>query len=513
MAKVKQYGESKQGLIVTLVFFILASIGLGLAAYKGYEAAKKSKETVAAAEEAKLAAQTEIAWYRFQVVIYRGYLGEPVNVGDINDADAAFFNDNWKAFAEGRFGQKMPNNAKVRDLILTKLANDVTPWAGAGTQGNLDYKKLLQAERVKMRDLQTTAKTSAQEAEKNKGLLAIANQTIVDLEEKAYKPGIAGAVAEFAKSLAQDKAAIDELKKRQDQDIKALQDLIKTKDVQIGKLDQDKKDLQTALGQAKSDLADVTTKTGSDEQKAEAKEAGRGPEPKGEIVRVHSSLRRATINVGRDHGLTLGTTFAVFGRDSERRTPDGRPRPKLLPKAEVEVVELGDRVADIIIKTMFDPTDPGDGVRARRAIDVISLKNTDPVSTGDLLVNPIWNPNQKTHVALAGAIDFYGTSYINMTGVIRYLEKQNIVVDAYVDPIDGGIKGPGVTQKTNLVIIGLPLSTTDTSSPEQKTIAEAFNKSRDTLRDDGKKNGLRFIDSRRFLEESGFSVPRSVIRD
>lgn len=67
-------GESKQGLVVTLVFFILATIGLGVSTYFGFSEqetlrAEKDKSDVTQKNEAKL-----IDFYRFQSMLYWTYI-------------------------------------------------------------------------------------------------------------------------------------------------------------------------------------------------------------------------------------------------------------------------------------------------------------------------------------------------------------------------------------------------------------------------------------------------------
>ena len=88
-------GESKRVLVVILVFFILSTIGGGVAAYYGY--AEQEKYTAAAKEATRREgiANAERDWYRFQVGIYRAYLGHPAApdsaVGrDIPDLKAKF---------------------------------------------------------------------------------------------------------------------------------------------------------------------------------------------------------------------------------------------------------------------------------------------------------------------------------------------------------------------------------------------------------------------------------------
>src|SRR5262249_20917594 len=71
-------GESKQGLVITLVFFILATLGLGVSTYYGFEG-QEAKDK--AAKEAKKDADLfkgERDWYKFQAGMYSSYMGQPL---------------------------------------------------------------------------------------------------------------------------------------------------------------------------------------------------------------------------------------------------------------------------------------------------------------------------------------------------------------------------------------------------------------------------------------------------
>src|SRR5439155_9454212 len=129
-------------------------------------------------------------------------------------------------------------------------------------------------------------------------------------------------------------------------------------------------------------------------------------EPRGEIVRVHTSLRRATINLGRNDGLKPGVTFTVHGKQS-----DGKP--KRFKKANVQVLNVNGRTADVEITdvVVWNPES-----KLYDKIDVLSLDNKDPVIKGDALIYPLWNPNAKTHVAMAGYFDSIGASQTQMNG-------------------------------------------------------------------------------------------------
>ena len=85
----KQRGrESNTGIVVTLVFFILLSIVLGVSTYYGFagQAALTTATTTAVASEKDMKAQRD--WYQFQAWTYRTYLGQtegfdkPLEAGD-----------------------------------------------------------------------------------------------------------------------------------------------------------------------------------------------------------------------------------------------------------------------------------------------------------------------------------------------------------------------------------------------------------------------------------------------
>ena len=70
-------GDSKQALVVTLVFFILLSIILGIFTYMGYSDADKYQKEKTTAENAEKTAKSERDANRNVAVLYRTYLGHP----------------------------------------------------------------------------------------------------------------------------------------------------------------------------------------------------------------------------------------------------------------------------------------------------------------------------------------------------------------------------------------------------------------------------------------------------
>src|SRR5207248_8165401 len=114
------------------------------------------------------------------------------------------------------------------------------------------------------------------------------------------------------------------------------------------------------------------------------------PTPRGKILRVMLNPRKVSIDLGKIHGLTAQTTFAVHGYQ-----PNGKPRVR--SKANIEVINVGQATSECLVTELFHPDPDTDHVSTgrRKVIDVLSKDNTDPVIAGDALINPLWYPNAK----------------------------------------------------------------------------------------------------------------------
>jgi hypothetical protein len=148
----------------------------------------------------------------------------------------------------------------------------------------------------------------------------------------------------------------------------------------------------------------------------------------------------------------------------------------------------------------------------------------DPIQEGDQVFNPAWNPNRKTHVAIAGIVDFTGEGsgsladqVRNLREFINNLERQNIVVDAYLDLRTNTVKipdkGEGMTLKTDFFI--LAEGPRYDSEPilnfkdEKINTKQMTNEMMEKMRKDAIKKGVTVIPLRKFEVLTGYRVPRS----
>jgi hypothetical protein len=134
-------------------------------------------------------------------------------------------------------------------------------------------------------------------------------------------------------------------------------------------------------------------------------------------------------------------------------------------------------------------------------------RNRDPITQGDVIYNGSWNPNLKKHVAIAGLIDLTGDGRDSLYEFMRNLERQNIVVDSYLDPKDGSIKGK-ITFQTDYLILG-----TVPDVPASGKISEVdkqISLSQKQMGDEAKKYGVQIKGLMAYLEMTGYRLPHST---
>ena len=70
-------GDSKQGLIIALVVFVILTIGLGVTTWLGYSDQEALKKKEKDAKDAETAAKKDRDWYKFQATLLKAYTGVP----------------------------------------------------------------------------------------------------------------------------------------------------------------------------------------------------------------------------------------------------------------------------------------------------------------------------------------------------------------------------------------------------------------------------------------------------
>jgi hypothetical protein len=481
--------ESKTGLVVSLVLFVLLSLILGVATYYGYQAADEADKKRKEADTKEKAWKDAFDWQQDLVLTLRSYIGHPIK--DEKNNETATFRSKWND------GQgTLPNwdkdiyQATNRDLIVSLDKKD--PRFG----WDLNQKKPKETYEGFLAKLNQELVSAREELKREK-------DRVVELEDKNKKTEEKWRAAEdqFKKDLTalREKTAEEKEKIRleiasvqkllNDQD-KLLNDKIKLTDDDKTRLAKDKAKIEADLRQLNITNAKLTAELEKTLPKV-------GEQPKGKIVRVDATGTMPFINLGWADNLKTRVTFSIHGRG-----PDGKALPE--PKGSLEVVRIvGDHLAQTRITNLRDPY--GDPV-------IPSRNDPDmPGRSGDLIFNPAWDPHVKQHVAIAGTIDLTGDGRDSLAEFIRTLEQQNVVVDSYLDM--KAIKKEGeITRGTDMLILGTVPELTGTVKEgdpkvEKRTeILVAWTK----MQEEAAKNGVRIVKLKDFLVESGYPLPRTL---
>ena len=457
--------ESKKALIIFLVFFILTTIGAGLFGYQGYmDSEGKDQKTKAERDRADAATADRDA-YQYQALLYRRYLGQEKSKDALDKLD--------KQFKEVQEGWTQKDHAEV--VAVVEAMDKRLKLAGGAGAPPKNYQLAL--------DEQVRAAKAAEAAitphlkDKNAGNEAAA-------ESKAL---LEDAKAQYAKNLQlqsdKNKAEQEEkqeakktlealLKKTEDErDAKAreLAEFQKKTTTTTAGLKKEIASLKDSLAQVNSDL-DKLRFTSKDVEvpDLQVKAVGRVVERRGDS---------AFINLGQIQKMTPQMTFSVHGVGT-----DGQPLPT--SKGSLEVVNV------------FEA-----GSQARILIE---KNKNDPIQQGDVIVNPNWNPDRKRHVAIAGMIDLTGEGRNQLREFRQLLERQNIVVDAYLESSGSNwaSQGKGVTRETNYLILGEEL-------PDSKdaTVKIGHIKDSDVFQQ-AKANGVLVLNLRNYLDLIGYQPPK-----
>jgi hypothetical protein len=508
-------GDNKQGLVIALVFFVLTTIIAGVVAYMGYAEQEKLLAEKKKAVDDKKAADTEVQKEQLRRAIVM------IATGVASDDDRTKFEglkDQQKETANDTFAKLAPFKNrlkscqdKIRDVLsrldegdkaaaqalmspvqekldpqLLALFKEVFSWDPTKDANNpktvsqtiLDTLDGMAIDLVneKERRVNTEKRLAALNAEKNKQVGdAVAAQKAAETalaqakqqnnqdkaaESKGFKDSVAKG-QELGQKNADQEAKFGDRELAWDKEKRKLMTKIHDQDLKIAKLE----------GLVKPpDIIQVDVS-------------------KGRILTVDHRNGRANISLGSADGLKPQITFSVYPPGVDGKAAASRDR-----KGAVEVTDvLGPHEAQVKI---IDQTDP---IR-------------DMILRDDLLFNPTWNPNLKEHVALTGMMDLNGDGLDDNEEFVRLLERQGVVVDAWLDLRDLTVKGKGITLGTSYLIVGETPNIdekggliVDPRNERKKLVLEAMGK----MQSDARDKGIQPISARRFLAMIGYKLPKS----
>lgn len=482
-------GESKTGLIVSLIFAILLVIGLGVAAYYGYadqeDLRKKAKDSQTAADTAKKSRD----WHHFLAVLYKSYLGaaSKQDLGDLSVLRGRY--------ESGGIGKGEPNFAdndnaiKRLDDHRNNLGWNMAQNQPANTAADriatmeTEIRKLkadLDSSQIATKQAEAGKNQANESAAKNEALLTAKlqdlNKQYLALAAQRQKEflDLRDAYAAESKKLEDAQRSGQTAAQERDDKLTLLNKELDKNNRMVSRQAAEKKELEDEIRRVRG-LQDPVNPLES------------GPS-RGKIVRLDRSGNLAWINLGSADNLRAQVRFSVF-----KDKGDGKPTGEL--KASLQISEIvGPHLAKAQVTYTRDA-------------------NRDPLLAGDLLFNPTWNSSYREHVAVAGLIDLSGLGTDNTAEFMRALERQGVDVDAYVDLKDLSIKGKGMTTQTTYLILGDNLEHTIQGLAAEGAKNEnivGVNKKIDEMKTDAAKLGIQTISFRRYLVLTGHRAPRGI---
>jgi hypothetical protein len=459
-------GDSKQGLIITLVCFVLLCIILGVTTYMGYSGWGDEKGATAKAKQEETAAKKGRDEWQFRALAVKSFAGLLTDKKEQSDLDAL----------RGQY-----ENSEDYKTLETALAKD-------GLALDKNTKKPLKTYSEEKKRLETDlANTQAKLNKADDDLKKAqadyhAMEEAKDAEVKQFK-------GNYEKAQKDNLALEDKMNKMRDSLIvefgelnRQLTDLKKKTEEQLGEKDKEKGKLVTMI-------KDLQGKTDKLQRQITPPDLTKFENPKGRIVRMDPRAEMAYVDIGSADNVRpqQNLTFSVFSSES------GKPH---IRKGSVEIVNVVD--SHLSMAKVTEMLDPG----------------RYPIMPGDLLVNPSWSPDARGHVAIAGLIDLLHDGRDNIEEFMKNLKQQGVEIDAYLDWHDLQIKGPGMSIKTEYLILGnvpeydsrQPLKLDDPRIQRKNDINDKIGE----LQNQATRLGVTIVPLRRYVALTGYKMPRGV---
>lgn len=498
----KKSKESGPGtfMILTLVFFVLATVILGITTYLGFAGQAQLED-----EAKKAKAESKTLQARVDDEMSRKIVNRIAN-GTATAEDLEAINGAARANAPGildeyrmltvRLGNAFPTKAEFQWPLVADLQ---AGGAGDGKPSPAPNK-----------DVPAIAKYWAglyKNAE-NRVLAAETARKKAEADAQTARADADKAKETFDAQVAKLTAQVDTKTKAMDDSFKALKTGIDVKAAEFkkaadewaegrAKLEEDKRVLQNEIKSLGQKIANLMNPDASDwEFKFRHWNPAKMAERMGKVTEKGGTF--VSLQFDTRVSLVPGQTFVVIAGDTS--LVEVLEQEKALEKKHHTVLSLGARepfADNPAVKGTVEITDvTGAGYTARARITSEAAPIRNPISKGDQLFNMSLSSGQKEHVAFAGIIDLDGDGRPDNEQFIRILEKNNLVVDAYLDLKTGQVvkRGEGLDHKTKFLIVG---SDAPLVGGVKAMVAEA------------EKKGVQQIDARMFLNLIGVKPPRN----
>jgi hypothetical protein len=485
----KQSGDSKQGLIIALVCFVLLSIILGVTTYMGYDGQAAEKAKAKDADTKAQANKKTSDEYKYRALETQFRMGrlkadseEGKDLQAMRQSPPAGISTDFQGVVQAwdkeyKNDKGVLETADARAQRLTSERNDAN-IRYATSEANLkklqdQYKEQLATRDADLDDLRKKiVALQAQNVKDSQQLAAGYDQKLAQLEEVSRQ------YEKMKRDVDNDTTAREKQAKKLQDDVRRLED---TRDKLKARIE-GPDFLKSDMAKGKIIALDTPNTIGGVNPPFQSNRSQFTPD-------ADTQSAMAYINLGSSQGIRpqQNLTFSIF-------SPGLAGKPGKEYKGSLEVIKV---IGPNVSKAKITQTAGG---------------NRNPIMVGDMLVNPAWNPNQPEHIAIAGLIDLTGDQRNNIDEFIRNMQRQGVVVDAYLDLADNTIKGPGMNLNTSYLVIGDTPDLTVEMIPGDKRIDQKLGTSAKIaeMRSDAQKLGVTTVPLRHFVELIGYKLPKGA---
>lgn len=497
----KKSKETSLPLIISLVFFVLLSTGLGVFCYTLKQDEDTNKQATADATKKAADARGQAKEQELIARVMRTYIG----IDD--DEDRKEILNNIKEGDKAALALRQVNEAVAKKLGVEA---DKLPAEFAFFPSEFNEQKLLKpptkagglldvvaantrtassavADAKKQKDNYNTARDDVKTVTDRYDATREALKVVVDQTPKQFEKQVKDA---NDRADRQNRTYLDEIKKARtdEQDLKD----------KITSLEVEKKRLEQKLDGTRIELAGLL------ERQKRTEDVFQFDEPQGRILRrVGDDI--VEIDLGSSVLVRPGLTFTVLPIDFPEKGRQSRMRMIRIPdeRGTYRSVEKFVQKADIEIVEVLGPNLSRARIQAGTESDPIR----DRVMPGDLLYNAVWRKGTADHVALVGVFDVNADGTDDIEAVVRDLNRMGIPVDAYFDLRKGAWVGR-ITERTRYVVQGAQ-PTNSASDPNQAAKSRLIAGISQALTDSRQK-GVSIVDFRDFFPRMGYKVRTDI---
>ncbi len=440
--------RNQQGVVITLIVFIVLTLILGVTTYFGFKGLSEKKQELAQVQsDLKNATSENASW-------------------------ATAFKKTKDVAGFAGLGDEHADLAALADKMAERVKGLDAATGGATTYEDA-VAKLAANLAQKNTELATAqADVAAAQAAMNAEIEKSAAQ------KAAFDESVAQMQAKFDESLADARASYDELTasfNKQTQEVDAVKSQAKDAIATAKQETADYKESATKIAEINADLAErIDQLSNAEFERADA-----------QVVYADQANKIVRLNVGTDDGIRPLTTFNVFPADA---IDVGGAK----AKGSVQVVAaLGPHECE-----------------ARILEDEMS----SPIMAGDLVYTPLWRPGETVRYALDYNLDINGDGRSDLDEIISLIQLAGGEVAAYLDAngkevgaIDSGVYRLVVSEDEIVDVLKKD------ASLDQATKDQIL-KTREGFLDSAAKNGVRTMALSDFLVRVGYKKAAQVTR-